>query len=141
MLAVLREFQPGLKLIGLEISRPSVAFIREQLDIESHFADLDEDSLDALIPPGTVDYVIFNEAYEHVRTPTVVVEKLLRMVRQGGRVRYSAQAYGPDIDLQIRVSEPIYIGARTLEWTLERTGAKLVDIHTSAKMYISLQKE
>lgn len=140
MLAMFRSRHASFKLIGLELSRPSVEFMRRELGLESHVADLDRDELDTVVPPGSVDYVVFNEGYEHVRAPTVVLTKLLRMLRPGGRLRFSAQAYGPQFGLQIRVGEPIFISARTLDWTLERTGAQLIDLTTTNKMYVTLEK-
>ena len=140
MLAVYREGRPELKLVGLEISRPSVAWMREELGLDGHLADLDRDDLDPIVPPGSVDYVIMNESYEHVRTPTVTIAKLVRMLRPGGRIRFSAQSYGPEYELQIRVSEPIYISERTLEYTAAATGTKLIDPAKSAKMHITLEK-
>jgi len=140
MLAVLRDRNPDLRLIGLELSRPSVEFISGELGIEAHIADLDNDDMDRFVLPGTVDFVIFNESYEHVRNPTTTLRRLVRTLRPGGRIRFSAQAYGPEFDLQIRVGEPIFISAATLDWTIKNTATKLVNFVAAGKMYVTLEK-
>ncbi len=51
VLALLRERHPGLKLLGLELSRPSVDYIRS-LGIEAMAVDLDLDDLDPVLAPA-----------------------------------------------------------------------------------------
>jgi SAM-dependent methyltransferase len=140
LLSVVKAKEPSLRVIGLELSRPAVSFMRDELGLESYVADLDNEDLDALIAPGSADYIIFNEAYEHVRTPTIVLKRLLRLLRPGGRIRFSAQAYGPEFALQIRVGEPIFVSAKTVDWTLAQTGSKLLELRVASKMYITLEK-
>src|SRR6185437_10503163 len=45
MLAALRDTNPEVRLIGLELSLPSVELMTNELSIEAYFADLDNDDL------------------------------------------------------------------------------------------------
>jgi SAM-dependent methyltransferase len=137
-LKLLKDRFPRARLIGLEISEPSVAFIKDELQIEAHVCDLDADDLDPIVAPDGVDFVIFSESFEHVRRPIEVLRNLVRTLRTGGRIYYSAQFYGGETDLQIRVNEPIFIntdlraripamiGCRMVEGKLE--GGKIQDV-------------
>jgi SAM-dependent methyltransferase len=140
VLANVQLLDPGIKPIALELSRPSIEFIHDHFGIEGHVVDLDLDELDAVIAPGSVDYVIFCEAYEHVRTPTVVLQKLLRLLRPGGRISFSAQAYGPQFNLHIRPGEPIFICDQTLQWMIAKTNTRLVQYECFEKMHVTLEK-
>ena len=140
VLALLRAQHPDLKLMGLELSRPSVEFIRS-LDIEAAEADLDLEDLDPIVAPGTVDFIVFYEGFEHVRRPVTVLKKLVRMLRQGGRLHFSAQYYGPETSLQIRVGEPIYIDRHGLDWILSQLDVTVVDLKANVKLRVTLQKQ
>lgn len=139
VLALLRQRHPGLDLLGLELSRPAVDFIRS-LQIEAAAVDLDFDDLDAVVPPGSVDFVVFYEAFEHVRKPLTVLKKLLRMLRVGGRLHFSAQYYGPESELQVRVGEPIYIDRHGLQWLISQLDAVLFDLTVNIKFRVTLEK-
>ena len=139
ILAVLHERDPGLKLMGLELSQPSVDFIRS-LGIDAATVDLDFDELDAIIPPGTVDFIVFYEAFEHVRRPLIVLKKLVRMLRRGGRLHFTAQYYGPESSLQVRVGEPIYLARHGLDWIVSQLDAGIVDLIVNVKFRVTLQK-
>jgi hypothetical protein len=140
LLANARDDQnPGLRVIGLEISRPAVDFMRHELGIEAHAVDLDVDDLDEYVEPGSVDFIIFNEGYEHMRFPTVVLRKLLRLLRSGGRIRFSAEAYGPQLDRPIRPG-PILVSDKTLDWTVRETNTVLVSLEYAPTMYVTLEK-
>jgi SAM-dependent methyltransferase len=125
-LAVLRETHPHLRLVGLEISEPAVAFMKS-MGLESYLADLDLDDLDAMVAPGTADFIIFSESFEHVRGPIDVLKKLVRMLRPGGRLYYSAQFYGPETQLQLRVAEPIYINTEFRTKIPQLVGCRMHD--------------
>jgi SAM-dependent methyltransferase len=139
VLALLRERHPDLKLFGLDLSQPSVDYIRT-LGIDAAAADLDLDDLDPLVLPGSVDFIVFYEAFEHVRQPLTVLKKLIRMLRSGGRLHFTAQYYGPASDLQIRVGEPIYIDRHGLDWIISQLDAKLVDLIVNIKFRVTVQK-
>jgi hypothetical protein len=138
-LAMLREKRPGLKLHGLELSQPSVDHMRS-IGLAASLVDLDLDDLDSVIAPGSVDFVIFYEAFEHVRQPVAVLKKLIRLLRRGGRLHFSAQYYGPQSSLQIRVGEPIYIDRHGLDWVLSQLDARLHDLTIDTKFRVTLQK-
>jgi SAM-dependent methyltransferase len=139
VLSVLRQRHPELKLIGLELSQPSVDFIRS-CGIEAATADLDYDELDLMVPPGSADFVVFYEAFEHVRRPLTVLHKLVRMLRPGGRLHFTAQYYGPESELQIRVGEPIYIDRHGLDWIVAQLDADLHDLQVDVKLRVTLQR-
>ena len=139
ILAIYKEKRPELNLFGLELSAPSVDWIK-QLGIGAAVADLDLDDLDIHVAPNTVDFIVFNEAFEHVRSPTRVLRKLFRMLRPGGRIHFTAQYFGPENNLQVRVGEPIYIDRYGLDWVIGQLGAKLVHLAADIKYRVTLEK-
>jgi SAM-dependent methyltransferase len=139
VLAILRQRHPELELMGLELSRPAVEFIRS-LGIEAAAVDLDFDDLDAVVAPESVDFIVFYEAFEHVRKPLTVLKKLTRMLRRGGRLHFSAQYYGPESELQVRVGEPIYIDRHGLDWVVSQLDADLFDLTVNIKFRVTLEK-
>jgi SAM-dependent methyltransferase len=138
-LAMLRERHPELKLVGLELSRPSVEFMRS-LDIEAHVVDLDLEEIDSSIAPGSIDFILFYEAFEHVRQPVTVLKKLTHLLRSGGRLHFTAQYYGRESALQVRVGEPIYIDRHGLDWTVAQLDVRLHDLTIDTKFRVTLQK-
>jgi SAM-dependent methyltransferase len=138
-LALLRARHPEFELRGLELSRPSVDFIRE-MGIEAAVVDLDLDDLDHLIEPGSVDFIIFYEAFEHVRKPLVVLRRLVRLLRSGGRLHFSAQYHGPRSSLPIRVGEPIYLDRHGLDWVLSQLDASLHELVIDTKFRVTLER-
>jgi SAM-dependent methyltransferase len=139
MLAIYKEKRPELRLFGLELSAPSVEWMKE-LGIEAAVVDLDLDDLDKHVAPGTVDFIVFNEAFEHVRSPLRVLRKMFRMLRPGGRIHFTAQYFGPENSLQIRVGEPIYIDRYGLDWVISQLGAELVHLAADIKYRVTLAK-
>lgn len=139
ILSILRQRHPELQLIGLELSQPSVEFIRS-CGIDAATADLDYDDLDSIVPPESADFIVFYEAFEHVRRPLTVLQKLMRMLRQGGRLHFTAQYYGPQSELQIRVGEPIYIDRHGLDWIVAHLDADLHDLRADVKLRVTLQR-
>ncbi len=139
-LALIRERHPDFRLMGLELSRPSVDFMRS-IGLEAHIADLDRDDLDSIVVPESVDFIVFYEAFEHVRQPVTALKKLVRMLRKGGRLQFSAQYYGPQSSLQIRVGEPIYIDRQGLDWVISQLDVKLHDLAIGTKFRVTLQKQ
>jgi len=139
VLALLKELDPGLELMGLELSQPSVDFINHELGIKACAVDLDQDDLDQVVPPGTIDFVILSEAFEHVRRPLTVMRKMVRLLRPGGRVHFTAQYYG-DNSLQIRVDEPIYINQQGFEYVIGELGVKLVNLIKDNKIRATIEK-
>jgi SAM-dependent methyltransferase len=139
LLAILRQRHPELRLMGLELSRPSVDFI-QSLGIDAAATDLDLEDLDAIVAPGSVDFVVFYEAFEHVRKPVTVLKKLTRMLRPGGRLHFSAQYYGPKSELQVRVGEPIYIDRHGLDWIVSQLDASVRDLGIGIKLRVTLEK-
>lgn len=138
-LALLRERHPKLKLVGLELSGPSVAFMRS-MDIEAHVVDLDFEDIDLSLAPGSVDFILFYEAFEHVRQPLTVLGKLTHLLRSGGRLHFTAQYYGPESSLQVRVGEPIYIDRHGLDWIVAQLDVRLHALTIDTKFRVTLQK-
>lgn len=139
-LALMHEHRPELRLIGLELSQPSVTFIRS-LGFEASVVDLDLDELDSIVAASTVDFVLFYEAFEHVREPLAVLKKLIRLLRRGGRLHFSAQYYGPESPLQVRVGEPIYIDRHGLEWVVSQLDARIHHLTIDTKFRVTLEKD
>ena len=138
-LTLLRERRPELKLMGLELSRPSVDYMRS-LGIEAHLIDLDVEELDPSVAPESVDFILFYEAFEHVRQPLTVLKKLTDLLRAGGRLHFSAQYYGPESSLQVRVGEPIYIDRHGLDWVVSQLDVRLHNLTIDTKFRVTLQK-
>jgi len=139
ILAIFRESDPDLQLFGLELSEPSINWMKS-IGLSGAVVDLDQDDLDSHVKPGSVDFIVFNEAFEHVRAPLLVLKKLFRMLRPGGRIHFTAQYYGPQNSLQVRVGEPIYIDRHGLDWVIEQLGAALIDLKADIKYRVTLEK-
>jgi SAM-dependent methyltransferase len=138
-LALLRQRHPELKLFGLELSGPSVEHMRS-LGIDAAVADLDHDELDPILPPASVDFIIFYEAFEHVRQPLTVLKKLVRLLRQGGRLHFTAQYYGPESSLPVRVGEPIYLDRHGLDWVVSQLDVGVHDLVVDTKFRVTLER-
>ncbi len=127
------------RLIGLELSEKYVAHMRAQ-NIEAHLVDIDNDELGQAVKPETVDFVTFCDAFEHVERPLDALRKLLVTLRPGGRLVFTAQRYGTDVQAAVR-PEPIYIGERVLKELPQRLGCRVVDVTTSgARYHVILEK-
>lgn len=138
-LALLREGHPDVRFIGLELSEPSVRFM-QSIGIDARLIDLDLDELTGLIEPGSVDFILLYEAFEHVRQPLTVLRKLIDLLRRGGRLHFTAQYYGPESSLPVRVGEPIYIDRHGLDWVVSQLDVRLHDLTIDTKFRVTLQK-
>ena len=90
--------------------------------------------------PGSVDFILLYEAFEHVRQPLTVLKKLTNLLRAGGRLHFSAQYYGPESSLQVRVGEPIYIDRHGLDWVVSQLDVRLHNLTIDTKFRVTLQK-
>jgi SAM-dependent methyltransferase len=141
-LQVARERSPERwrRLIGLELSEKYVDYMRSQ-GLEAHSVDIDTDDLDQFVEPGTVDFITFCEAFEHVERPLDSLQKLLTTLRPGGRIFFTAQRYGPDVQAAVRPGEPIYIGEKVMKELPARLRCKVIDVTTSGmRYYVVLEK-
>lgn len=128
------------RLIGLELSEKYVDYMRTQ-GMEAHSFDIDNDDLNAIVEAGSVDFITFCEAFEHVERPLDSLQKLLVTLRPGGRMYFTAQRYGPDVQAAVRPGEPIYIGDKVMKELPSRLGCKVVDVTTSGmRYYVVLEK-
>jgi SAM-dependent methyltransferase len=112
----------------------------QSIGLDAATVDLDLDDLDPVIAPGSVDFIIFYEAFEHVRKPVTVLKKLTRLLRRGGRLHFSAQYYGPQSSLQVRVGEPIYIDRYGLDWVVSQLDAVVHKLTINTKFRVTLEK-
>ncbi len=122
------------RLIGLELAEKYVEHMRS-IGLEAYAFDIDNDDLQAIVPRGTVDFVILAEAFEHVERPLDALAKLLGVLRPGGRLYFTAQRYGADVQASVRPGEPIYIGEALIEELPRRLGCTIVDKWTSGTRY------
>lgn len=128
------------RLIGLELSEKYVAHMRTQ-NLEAYQFDIDNDDLSQFVKPGSVDFITFCEAFEHVERPLDALAKLLVTLRPGGRLYFTAQRYGTDVQAAVRPGEPIYIGEKVMKELPERLGCRVVDVTTSSmRYYVILEK-
>jgi 2-polyprenyl-3-methyl-5-hydroxy-6-metoxy-1,4-benzoquinol methylase len=121
------------RLIGLELSERYVEHMNEQ-GLEAHVFDIDTDQLHGIAAPGSVDFISFCEAFEHVERPIDGLRKLLAVLRPGGRLFFTAQRYGSDVQAAVRPGEPIYVAQKVID-ELPRLGCRVVDVTTSGTRY------
>ena len=108
--------------------------------LEAHVFDIDTDELGGIAATGSVDFVSFCEAFEHVERPIDGLRKLLAALRPGGRLFFTAQRYGSDVRAAVRPGEPIYIGQKVIG-ELPRLGCRIVDMTTSdSRYFVVLEK-
>ena len=128
------------RLIGLELAERYVGHMRAA-GFEAHAFDIDTDDLGKVVPPGSVDFISFCEAFEHVDRPLDALRKLLTALRPGGRLFFTAQRYGRDVQAAVRPGEPIYIGERVMNELPRRLDCRIVDMTTSGmRYYVVLEK-
>ena len=128
------------RLIGLELAERYVGHMRAA-GFEAHAFDIDTDDLGKIVPPGSVDFISFCEAFEHVDRPLDALRKLLVALRPGGRLFFTAQRYGRDVKAAVRPGEPIYIGEKVMNELPKRLGCRIADVTTSdMRYYVVLEK-
>lgn len=123
------------RLVGLELSEAYVANLRQH-GIEAYQFDLDRDDHRSRLGAGSIDLVSFQEAFEHVERPLAVMAKLLDLLREGGRLYFSAQRYGQGCNLPILAGEPIYIGPRLIDLLPEMLPCTVVDVEKYGPRYL-----
>lgn len=121
------------RLIGLELSEKYVEHMNKE-GLEAHVFDIDTDELGGITASASVDFISFCEAFEHVERPIDGLRKLLAALRPGGRIFFTAQRYGSDVQAAVRPGEPIYIGQKVID-ELPRLGCRVVDVTTSGTRY------
>jgi SAM-dependent methyltransferase len=75
----------------------------QSLGLEAHQVDLDESDSLKFLGSESVDFVIFAEIFEHTFFPFKSMEQLVRTLRPGGRLYFTAQRNDPK--LPVRPSE------------------------------------
>ncbi|WP_295137673.1 class I SAM-dependent methyltransferase [uncultured Reyranella sp.] len=128
------------RLVGLELAEKYVAHMRDQ-GLEAHVFDVDSDDILAILDADSVDFISFCEAFEHVERPLDALRKLLTVLRPGGRLFFTAQRYGEDVQAAVRPGEPIYIGTKVVNDLPRHLGCRIVNMTTSRmRYYIVLEK-
>ncbi len=123
-------------LVGVELSLPAVELINKEAEIRcqkqimGHQADLDEtDSLLSLdMPP--FDIVVLSETFEHLEYPLIAMKSLVRSLRAGGRIFYTAQC--PGGNLPVRPAEPIYMSEKGQHILLDSVGLRMLTTKVEA---------
>lgn len=135
-----REPDRWRRLIGLELSEKYVEHMRVR-GLEAYAFDIDTDDLVKLVGRDTIDFIAFCEAFEHVERPLGALAKLLSVLKPGGRLYFTAQRYGRDVQAAVRPGEPIYIGEKVLRELPQRLGCRVVHVATSSmRYYVVLEK-
>lgn len=80
------------------------------------------------------DFIIFSEAFEHMRDALFVMRGIVEALRPGGRVFFSAQALGTE--LPIRPSESIYVTSHTVTVLLSRLGLSVLEARCEAGRWL-----
>jgi SAM-dependent methyltransferase len=122
------------RIAALELSSAYVQNLNNN-GIEAHEFDIDTDSMEKYFQQDSIDFVVFFEAFEHVGSPTDALKKLMWALKPGGRLFFSAQRYGADVNLAVRPGEPIYIGEKYIDSIEGRLNCKLVDVVGSGSRY------
>ncbi len=115
------------RLVGVDLSQPSVAFIREKSagKIEAHAIDIDlPGALDGIAKPCEFDFIALSEVFEHLDSPRQAMRNLLGVLRSGGRLFFTAQSC--DGKLPIRPGEPILASRDGLAMLLQWLGVEVV---------------
>ena len=111
------------RLIGLELSPIAVDNLRV-LGLEAYQCDLDNSDSLLFLESGSVDFVIFAEIFEHTFFPFRSMSQLVRTLRPGGRLYFTAQRQDPK--LPIRPSENQCITELGLSTIVEKLGCHVV---------------
>jgi 2-polyprenyl-3-methyl-5-hydroxy-6-metoxy-1,4-benzoquinol methylase len=128
------------RMVGLELAEKYVEHMRDS-GLEAYAFDIDNDDLLTLVEPNSVDFITFCEAFEHVERPLDALRKLVAVLRQQGRLYFTAQRYGTDVQAAVRPGEPIYIGEKVVSELPEQVGCRIVSMSTSGmRYYIVLEK-
>jgi SAM-dependent methyltransferase len=136
-----KEPQRWKRLIGLELAEKYVEHMCNE-GLEAHAFDIDNDDLNSLVPRDSIDFAIFAEAFEHVDRPIDALRKLLDVLRPGGRLYFTAQRYGTDVQASVRPGKPIYIGEALVEELPRRLACTIVDRWSSGTRYfVVLEKQ
>lgn len=128
------------RLIGLELAEKYVSHMRER-GFDAYAFDIDNDDILAILDPGSTDFISFCEGFEHVERPLDALRKLLTVLRPGGRLFFTAQRYGDDVQAAVRPGEPIYIGPKVVNDLPRMLGCKVLGTTTSRmRYYVVLEK-
>jgi len=128
------------RLIGLELAEKYVEDMCQH-GFEGHVFDIDTDDLEKIVASGSADFISFCEAFEHVERPIDALRKLVAALRPGGRLFFTAQRYGSDVQAAVRPGEPIYIGEKVIDSLPRRLGCRIVNMTTSSmRYYVVLEK-
>jgi 2-polyprenyl-3-methyl-5-hydroxy-6-metoxy-1,4-benzoquinol methylase len=128
------------RLVGLELAEKYVEHMRSE-GLDAHVFDIDNDDLHRIVPADSVDFISFCEAFEHVERPLDALRKLLTVLRPGGRLYFTAQRYGADVQAAVRPGEPIYIGEKTANELPQHLHCRVISKKTSTmRYYVVLEK-
>jgi 2-polyprenyl-3-methyl-5-hydroxy-6-metoxy-1,4-benzoquinol methylase len=114
---------PWKRIICLEYSASYVKYMKS-INMEAYKVDLHSDNIEKVIGSNDVDFVVFSEAFEHMNDSLLVMKKLSKTLRPGGRIFFSAQALGGS--LPIRPAETLYINEKGIKTLCKKTGTRLV---------------
>ena len=126
------------RLIGLELSPLAVDHLRS-LGLEAYQCDLDEPEALAFLGANSVEFIIFAEIFEHTFFPFRSMDQLVRSLRPGGRLYFTAQRN--DQSLPVRPSENQCITERGLNLVIEKLGCRAVSCEgTAGKWAVVVEK-
>jgi len=119
------------RFIGIEYGKTYVDYIAG-LGCEALQCDLDLQAVP--LPDAVADLVVFSEAFEHMYSAYVVMQKLAALVKPGGVLFFSAQALGSP--LPVRPEETIYVNVRGLRAVCNAASLKIADLQERAGRWL-----
>lgn len=102
---VVAELAPRVReAVGLDVAPPALARARDRVEAMSNVRLVETDVADVPLADGVADVVYSFEVLEHVWHPEAVLQEMIRVVRPGGMVFFTApNGFSLDLHLKKRV--------------------------------------
>lgn len=92
---LLPEVAPRGEVVGIDLAAAHIAAARSRLG--PHIELLQADLLETSLPPASFDFIWCVNTLHHLRTPRRGINRLLRLLRAGGRIALGQSSLLPDM--------------------------------------------
>lgn len=125
------------RLVGLEYNPEYVKAMPPWIDARTMSLNDDPVSVAAC---DNADFIVFSEAFEHMRYAYVAMKKLCAMLRPGGRIFFTSQAL--ECAVPVRPEETIYTSAIGIVKVADLCGMKLLSnaVQANGRYYTVMEK-